>query len=176
MISKEVCESQIGRLEGLSYYPRDKPEAIRDLAAALKAAGNDAICVAVVNAWVEENSEAPKPADLRRLIWAENEKADEPPGKHKRCPLCGGGGWLTVWMLITYQGNSFIVRRREIIPNIRKQEDADKFCKKLGDGQTVLSGAIPCECLPDTHKAFMEHGAKHFPGTHDAIRRELAKL
>ena len=98
MISKEVATTQLARLMGLSYYPRDNRMAEEDLVLALKAAYNDAIVVDVVNDWVAEQNICPKPADLRAMIWERNEKIKKAPVPYEKpfrglsCNVCKGYG------------------------------------------------------------------------------------
>lgn len=93
MIDRKIAQTQIDRLAGLDWFPKDNPAAIKDLRQALEASATDVIAMAVVSDWVESNREAPKPADLRRLIWAENEKRESDQFRRtKSCPICDGTG------------------------------------------------------------------------------------
>jgi hypothetical protein len=97
VIDGKVCAHLIERLSGLSYYPRDNVQAGKDLIGALMSAFTDAIAVSVVNHWVENYTEAPKPAQLRALITAENEKLKaQRRSENGPCAACGGTGFVVV--------------------------------------------------------------------------------
>ena len=97
MISKETSTHLLARLMGLSYYPRDNRAAEDDLVLALKAAHNDAIAMVVVNDWIAEQTECPKPAHLRTMIWNENHRQFPEPEREVvveriHCSDCQGSG------------------------------------------------------------------------------------
>jgi hypothetical protein len=95
MIDPQIVAQQIERLKGLNWFPRDNAETIADLKSSLMAAHSEAIVVMVVSDWVAESADCPKPAELRSLIWAENEKrsASLPrPTKSNYCRRCVDSG------------------------------------------------------------------------------------
>lgn len=97
MITKETVTLQIARLMGLNYFPKGNKEAEQDLVSALCAASDDAIAMHVVNEWVAGERDCPKPADLRKLIWEENEKRKpeqtaEETRARGNCSQCRGYG------------------------------------------------------------------------------------
>lgn len=73
MIDKRVASAQVDRLAGLNWYPRDGAPQI-ELIMAVEAAENEFIASYVVDQWLHYQTESPKPAELRALIWTENEK------------------------------------------------------------------------------------------------------
>ena len=80
MIEEKIAKREILRLAGLNYFPRlDLP--LKELISALQAAATDAIAVFVINEWLAYQTQCPKPADLRRLVWQENEKQPIPGPK-----------------------------------------------------------------------------------------------
>lgn len=97
MIDARVAEGLLDRLSGLNWFPRDNDQAQQDLAEALMTARNDIIATYVVNEWVRTQREAPKPADLREMIWNENhereqEDARDAPAPRVHCPTCRDTG------------------------------------------------------------------------------------
>jgi hypothetical protein len=73
MIDKRIASAQVDRLAGLNWYPRDGVAQI-ELILAVEASENEFIAAYVIDQWIRYQTEAPKPAALRSLVWAENEK------------------------------------------------------------------------------------------------------
>ena len=73
------------------------------------------------------------------------------PSSRPICRACDGAGFISVWKLVTYKGNSFNIERSEALPEYN-YEMAMEFARKLPDNQTVLSAARACACLAPTHK------------------------
>lgn len=83
MINQELAIEQLERLKQLDWYPVASDKGVlcageKDLVLALMAAATDSIAIAAVNNWVGYSKECPKPAELRKYIWDENEKVKPP--------------------------------------------------------------------------------------------------
>jgi len=90
MISSTFATEQIQRLSGLSFFPTPKkgdPASIaahKELRLALECAATDSIGKIVVDDWLKNNADAPKPAELRRAAYDENERLErEEAAKYK---------------------------------------------------------------------------------------------
>lgn len=147
MIDPATAARQLERLAGLDFFPRDAP-AKKELRLAIECALTEALAAAVVSDWLAESNICPKPAEIRRMINSKQEQALE---QRRNCPKCEGVGAITVWKLITYNGNSLSIRRSELLPGIHTQEQANGFIEQLQAAktnlnQTVLSAAKMCEC------------------------------
>lgn len=93
MITQEFSGIQIERLMGLDYFPSNKA-AVKELRLAIEAAGSEAIATRIVTDWLAEHSEAPKPAELRRLVVAAKPGPDlEELRPDPHCARCGGEGF-----------------------------------------------------------------------------------
>jgi hypothetical protein len=151
MITEKLAKEQIARLGQLDGFPREQPAAIRELIAALMVCQTDALAIGLIDDIIRNvgaGQRCPFPADLRRTAY---ERQETKAPKYKPCERCGGGGWLTVWRIVTYKGKSFHILRSE--PLEMDQEERMAFGAQLGENQDILSGAAPCDCLPETHHA-----------------------
>lgn len=76
--------------------------------------------------------------------------------KKERCNECGGNMWLTQWRLVTYKPDRITVHRAQRFEGDTDYETAMNFARKIQTGpetfQSVLSCAVPCGCMPATHK------------------------
>lgn len=106
MISTEFATVQLNRMSGLNFFPIPKKgddlaiSAFRELRLALECAATDSIGKVVVDDWIRNNADAPKPADLRTAAYVENERHERqksasyappmPPKAH--CPACQDSG------------------------------------------------------------------------------------
>lgn len=102
MIETKFATEQLDRLSGLSFFPRPvkgdtaSQAAFRELRLALECAATDSIGKQVVDDWLRNHAEAPKPAELRaaaydenkRLEGEEDQKFKPPPARHAHCPQC----------------------------------------------------------------------------------------
>ena len=98
MIDKKHAGNEIGRLIGQDYFPSD-PAAIRELVTALSFSATEIIATVVINEWLEEKTNRPTPADLRRLVASHNERFREDQKRYqdtrpivygcRRCQDCG---------------------------------------------------------------------------------------
>jgi hypothetical protein len=147
VIGKNTAAAQVQRMTGLDFFPREKA-ALQDLIYAVQVASTDEIAERIVTLWIETEKDAPKPAQIRVMMYAANEKRKEHLAK---CPACGGSGFVTVWYLVTYRGQSFVREKSELLPDVTTSEQANIFAEKIarnpGDKeQTVLSAAKVCAC------------------------------
>lgn len=102
MIQSKFAGEQIDRLSGLSFFPKpvkgdtQAQAAYKELRLALECAATDAIGKLVVDDWLKTNADAPKPAELRGLVWVENERLERreadkfkpPPARVAHCSQC----------------------------------------------------------------------------------------
>lgn len=150
MISPKEAIDQLERMSGLDFFPkgRDQTAALKELRLALETARTVEIAESAVTDILACCTEAPKPSQLRKAVWEKNEQLKR---KIKECPICGGSGQETVYLLITYHGPSFAVLRQEVLPDFNAKK-AKEFNSGLqsddggGNNQTVLCGARPCRC------------------------------
>jgi len=149
MISAAEASQQIERFTGLDYWPRgeDQKAARKELRLAAEVAESCEILKAVVDDWMVSQTQCPKPADLRRMIYDKNSERKE---QLSHCRFCGGNGSITVWRLITYKGNSFTIDKSERL-DVATQEEANAFAERIAQSpgtahQAVLSAAELCSC------------------------------
>ena len=74
MIDSKFAAQQLERLAGLNFFPKGAGEkaALKELRLALECAASDAIGKRVVDDWLRNEADAPKPAQLRRAAYDEN--------------------------------------------------------------------------------------------------------
>lgn len=83
-------------MASLDWFPREAAP-LNELVYALQASANEFIAAYVVEEWLREQTAAPKPAELRRMVWVENEKRDDELRRNKpKCPICKGVGMILV--------------------------------------------------------------------------------
>jgi hypothetical protein len=73
MIGKLRALQEVNRLRVTNYFTLLDDEGIGELGRMLSFADTEIIAVAVVNQWIEEQTERPTPADIRRLVAFHNE-------------------------------------------------------------------------------------------------------
>lgn len=97
MIGKMRALQEVHRLRVTNYFAMLDDDGIGELARMLTFSENEIIAVAVINLWLEENSERPTPADIRRLVESQNSltKTDQ-QRKTEACRVCGGTGFEIV--------------------------------------------------------------------------------
>jgi len=101
MIDKRFAHDQVMRLKSIdTWLDHDNNKGVIDeLVLALMAAATEPIALFVITEWIERMPKLPTPADLRAMVWAENEKrqADEQreeeakPARH-HCAECNDSG------------------------------------------------------------------------------------
>jgi len=106
MIDPKFATEQIERLSGLNFFPKPVKgdtasiAAFKELRLALECANSDSIGKRVVDDWIRTSPDAPKPAELRRAAYDENERAEaneraqyKPPApKEAYCGRCQDTG------------------------------------------------------------------------------------
>lgn len=138
MIDSKFAGQQIDRLSGLSFFPKATKgdtagqAAYKELRLALECAASEAIGKIVIDDWLRNNADAPKPAELRGLAYAENERLERaeaakykpPPPKQAHCYQCKDFG----------------------------------ITETIGDGGDVRSIAAYCDCLVGRERRLQAHG------------------
>jgi hypothetical protein len=97
MIDKRVAHDHALRFQCFDKWltSPDQRVMLEELTMAVMASHNEIIAAYVVENWIAYETKMPMPADLRRLIWAENDKVEAPPQtteKHSYCVDCYGFG------------------------------------------------------------------------------------
>jgi len=143
MIESRIAAEQLQRLSGLDFFPKEKP-AQKELRLAIEVANTEGIAERIISDWLRYNTGSPKPSELRRLFYDENER-------HKQhlaeCGECGGSGYITIHKLVTYYGKSFRIKRAETIGSDERGIAERIASQPLGDDhQQVLSAAMECSC------------------------------
>jgi len=141
------ASKQIERLGGLDFYPHNDKAALRELRVAGESAHSGETLRHVVNVWLEGETRAPKPAELRRLIHEQHSSYVK-----AKCQICDNTGFVTVWKLVTYRPGSCEILKANTLD--MDMEEADAFRQKLGKDQDILSAAKPCVCLSIEHKIY----------------------
>lgn len=97
MIGKMLAQSQIDRLGGLNrYFPgEDRDAAERELVEVLIHADTSGVAAIVINRWLEDQIEWPKPAQLRILVDQANAEISR-ASRQGPCPDCDGNGFVVV--------------------------------------------------------------------------------
>lgn len=96
MIEKHFAAEQVNRFSGLDWFPREAAP-LKELTSAMQSAANEFIAEYVTGEWLREEIRAPKPAELRRMIWGENEKRENlDKQKLSACRICGGTGFQII--------------------------------------------------------------------------------
>ena len=144
MIDAKEAAKQVQRLSGLDFFPKEAA-AQKEMRLALECAASDAIAASVVSDWLATASDAPKPAELRRMAYDLNERHKK---QVKYCRKCSGTGFVTIWKLVTYHGKSFNIKTSERVPEEQIRDLADKLnaAPTANDRQMILSAAENCAC------------------------------
>jgi hypothetical protein len=74
-----ACLEQIRRLRVYNYFATLDEGSLAELARMLTWAHDEAVAKAVIDQWLEEQTERPTPADLRRLVALHNEAREPAP-------------------------------------------------------------------------------------------------
>lgn len=113
-----------------------------------------------IQSLIEQSKFRPQEAEIREFCMNTSAQSEDAPERPK-CSICHGMMFVTVWMLVTYRGNSFEIAKAERLsfPGCATQADeayeAMEFDKKLADKQrenpgltrqVVMSAAKPCVC------------------------------
>ncbi len=161
MITKDFAKKQVLRLGGLMGFPQTV-EAANELIIALQVAGDPQQAEGWVSGFLDDSSSdtrCPSPGDIKRSLLDRKQAT----AAIRRCGICEGSGWLTVWKLVTYRTGTYQVLRAEAIelpvedPNDLRTcgpKFIGDFRAKLPPDQAILSAAKACACLLSTHKYY----------------------
>lgn len=144
MIDKRVASEQVERLAGLDWYPHDGLAQI-ELIRAAESAENEFIAAHVVNEWVKYYTAAPKPAQLRALIHAENEKLRLQKRKPD-CERCENTGVLIRWVIswTEMDGGEMVRKRAYVASEGYGLQEVGRMTRSAM--ASVCSAAVPCSC------------------------------
>lgn len=160
MITRDFAKKQIVRMAGLRGFPPIQ-EAVDELIKALQVAGDPKHAEGWVSGFLDDSTSetyCPSPGDIKRSL-LDRKQAQQ---AIRKCGLCDGAGWVTVYRLVTYRAGTYQADRAELIalaPDTGKIETTPEkqimdFRAKLGADQDILSAAKACACLPTSHKYF----------------------
>ena len=150
MIDPKEAAKQVQRLSGLDFFPKEAA-AQKEMRLALECAASDAIAASVVTDWLATASDAPKPAELRRMAYDLNEKFQT---QARRCQECVGSGFVTIWRLVTYVGKSYAIKRSERVDG--GYEEAMRLARVLAEPlpgadrqqETPMLPGLQCALFP----------------------------
>lgn len=147
---KEHASDQLKRLKHLRGFPQERA-AIEDYLHALMITETFQALTRLMDELVEtEWPYFPTAAVIRRLAY---ERTEDLRKQRKACGKCGGSGFISINVLVTYQGKSLSVKRTQHIPE--GGEKLREFEAKLaewqannptGDRQITVTAAKDCEC------------------------------
>lgn len=148
----DAAVKQILRLGVFEDFRFMGAEAQEELVTALmEASPDDGFASKLVSEWIANCLKCPTPADIRRVARTMLQNAEESTGwKPPKCAACSDTGWITTYMLITYEGEAYSFKRQDTIDRTRY----DRIREELGDAikrgehpkQKVGTAAKPCEC------------------------------
>lgn len=94
MIDNTIAKKQIMRLGQMQGFPRDNPEALKELILGVQAADTEATAHAAISAMLETataETRCPMPAQIRGWIWDRQNAGDTEAKKRTAdCVFCGG--------------------------------------------------------------------------------------
>ena len=90
MISEGYAHSQVMRMSGMKYFPREGG-GVGELVLAAASADTELNCWIAISEFTESEQECPTPADVRRTI-----QRLKKPVERKTCETCGGTGFMLV--------------------------------------------------------------------------------
>lgn len=150
MIDLEYAKKQVMRLAELNSFPI-AVEGITELTIAAQCADSYEACDRAINEFTQYATDCPKPAELRRTIFTENERYAEHRKKTK-CSRCGGIGFISGVFLVTkhFDGERAWVTKQELTTDAQIKA----VRANLKEGQQIYDGAEPCPvCHPKTEEA-----------------------
>ncbi len=147
---RDHASDQLKRLAHIRGFPQERA-AIADYLNALAVMESFEGVTRLMNELVEtEWISFPQASVIRRMAW---ERSEETRKKRKACELCGGSGFQSIAVLVTYHGNSLSPKRFQHIPD--DYEARLSFDSKLAewqaknptaDRQMTVTAAKDCEC------------------------------
>jgi hypothetical protein len=161
MVKPEFASEQIRRLAGLNYYPRedDYAPALKELVEAARGADSEECLKTAISAILYDAEDCPKPADIRRVVRVENDRARELAESQRKesekrgpCEFCHGTGWAVRTYILTRTAEEI---SGEVKPRVTKQyllndAEIETAKKSLSPGQEVISGVDRCSCQGKT--------------------------
>lgn len=160
MITRDFAKKQIIRMAGLRGFPPIQ-EAVDELIKALQVAGDPKHAEGWISGFLDDSTSetyCPSPGDIKRSL-LDRKQAQQ---TIRKCGLCDGAGWVTVYRLVTYREGTYQALKAE--PIVFEPDDqtihtvierqVQNFRAKLGPDQDILPAAKPCACLPTVHKYF----------------------
>lgn len=150
MVEKRFASEQISRLIGLKFFPSER-SAQAELVSMLSFARNTVIAVAVINEWLESQSDRPTPADIRRIVASHNEAQIEreqreaiPEQRFIECQSCKDEGiGESIWA-----GNLHSVASWCLCEAGQRRRRNSCSCLENPDGRCGRTVRDSCACPP----------------------------
>lgn len=146
MVDPAVVAREISRLVGLDGYPRGKDgePAVFELREVLSKAPHRDAAHRIVSDWLESQTRCPKPSELRAKVAEIRSRGDE----RAHCSTCDGNGAVVRYVLLTFEGNSWKVTRKEVLHDFEHYIAVSSWLaesKQEGTArQMTNTEAIPC--------------------------------
>lgn len=146
MVDPAIVNKEISRLAGLDGFPRGKDQmgAALELRDTLQKAPSREAAHRIVSEWLESQTRCPKPSELRAKI-AEIRSREV---TKNNCSTCDGNGAVTRYVLLTFEGNSYRVTRKEVLQDFEHYIAVSSWLadsKQEGTArQMTNTEAIPC--------------------------------
>lgn len=143
----ESLKEEIARMAQLKNYPNPsfEPKAFKELVLVLQRECNSIPEATLVVDDLIYGTECPLPTNLSDSIKSRQERRGE--GKLV-CPICSGSGFLTAWLLVSYDERGFRVGKpvRMVGFDYEKAGVKNKELVNAGLPQSVESVGYPCGC------------------------------
>ena len=146
MVDPAVAAKEIARLSGLDGYPRGKEAgpALVELRDALSKAPVRETAHRVISEWLESQPRCPKPSEIRQRIAECRSRGEE----RAKCAMCDGNASIVRYTLLTFEGNSYIVSRKEVLKDFEHWlEVSNWLAENSANGlarQITNTEAVPC--------------------------------
>ena len=152
--SSVFAQEQIRRLGGLNGFPLGNQEATTELALALMAAPNEHIARRAIDSLLFGTDECPKPADIRRAVLTQAERAEsmDPSPPKPKCPTCGGLGFILERFVLTEDK----IDERHWVTHKTKlhfAEDTNLIRETMDSNQQIIETTRMCSCHPAFEEA-----------------------
>lgn len=149
---EQVIDKQLGRIAHLPGFPREV-EAIKDYKSALAILLTPQSVTRLIGDIVNDPGieRCPTSATIREMA---SERMRVQHKSQRECDICAGSGSVTVYKLVTYKGNSYVVDRAETITGspakpdwVAARELSERIAANPGSArQMVLTAAKECQC------------------------------
>jgi hypothetical protein len=146
LLDPAVVAKEVARLAGLDNYPRGKDAgpALVELRDTLQRAPSREAAHRIVSDWLESQTRCPKPSELRAKIAEIRTRGEE----RARCSYCDGNGAVVRYVLLTFEGNSYKITRKEVLQDFEHYIAVSSWLaegKQEGTArQMTNTEAIPC--------------------------------